>query len=263
MIIAGLLFFMAYKEFGFLATLLLLVLFVALIMFKRRAKILTRLASQLYFINGDIEKAGKLFETAYKTGDMDARCKINYSAFCLRENRFEKGKRLLNEVINSKRTQTNDKLDAKHNLAVLLFKEGETDEAVNMMEMVHKQQPKTDTFASLGVFYLQKAKEENPLNYLPFMMEAYDYNSDDKTICDNLGELYFVLGEVEKAKEIYEKAMTLKFYTPVPYYNYGRVLKALGEKEKAKEYFLKALECKFTSVITITREDVQKELEEL
>ncbi len=262
-IIVGLLLFIAYKELGALATSLLLILVIAVLMWNKRAVILTRHAGQMYYMNGDVEKAAKFYEKAYKTGLMDAGCKISYSSFCLRENKFEKGKRLLNEIINSRNTNTDDKLGAKHNLAVLLWREGDLDAGVSMMEIVHKQQPKTDSYGSLGVLYLEKAKIENPQDYLSFMIEAYEYNNGDKTICDNLGELYYILGEYEKAKEVYEKAMKLTFYTPVPYYNYARVLKALGEKEKAKEYFEKALTCKFTSVITLTKEMVENEIKEL
>ena len=95
------------------------------------------------------------------------------------------------------------------------------------------------------------------------MLEAYEYNDSDKTIADNLGELYYIMGEYEKAEEVYQKLMELTFYTPMPYFNYGKVLKSLGKTEEAERMLKKALECRFTSVMTVSREDVERELKNI
>ena len=111
---------------------------------------------------------------------------------------------------------------------------------------------------------MEKAKRDNTFSdILDFMVEAYDYNDSDKTIADNLGETYLNLGEYKNAKEVYEDLLVHTFVTPMPYYNYGLVLKALGENEKALENFEKALDCRFTSVLTVTREMVQAEIDSL
>ena len=263
LVVGILLFFIAYKELGVGATATLFGVLLLIYLWKRRAKILTRLASQFYFIFGNVKVGGFLYNLAYKTGYMSPNCKISYSAFCLRENMFELGEQLLTEVISSRRSAAPEKLNAKHNLAILLWKKGDLPSAISLMEVVHKQQFNTATYASLGVLYLEDAKKTGEYEkHLPFMIEAYDYNDIDKTICDNLGELYLMMNDLENAKEVYENLLTTNFITPVPYYNYARVLKALGETEAAKEQLKKALNCKFTSVITITKEDVQKAIEE-
>lgn len=257
--------FMAIKNavstlaaFGFILVVILVLLYV------RRAALLSRLATQTYYIKGNAEKASKLFEMAYKTGEMPQQCKISYSSFCLRENNIQKGKKLLSEVINSRFSTTDEKLGAKHNMAILLWREGNLEEAIETLEIVHKQAANTNTYGSLGVLYLEKAKENGEFeSVLEFMLEAYDYNESDKTIADNLGELYYIMGEYEKAEKVYIELMKLNFFTPMPHYNYGRVLKALGKTDEAKEAFEKALDQRFTSVLTISREDVQKELESL
>ena len=110
---------------------------------------------------------------------------------------------------------------------------------------------------------LERAKQGNPEDALAFMLEAYEYNEDDKTIADNLGELYYIMGEYEKAEKIYEKLLEKSFTTPMPYYNYGRVLKALGKNDQAKAQFSNALDRKFTMVMTVTREEIEKELESI
>lgn len=257
-------FWFVNKSFGTLATIAVTALGILALLWNRRAVIMTQLASQAYFINGNVEKGEKLYKAAYKTGLMNANCKLSYSSFCLRENRFEKGRRLLNEIINSSRSQTAEKINAKHNLAVLTWKEGNLDEAISILELVHKEMPASNTYGTLGVIYLDKAKRDgNFSDYLAFMLEAYEYNDSDKTIADNLGELYLNMGEYEKAKEVYTKLLSKEQITPMPYYNYGLVLKALGDTAAAKESFEKALTCRFTSVLTVTKEMVQEQLDAL
>ena len=252
------------KSMGFLAAMALVALMIAAICYVKRAVLITQSANQQYFVKGNTEKAKKLYEKAYKTGEMNASCKLAYSSFCLRENLFEKGKRLLTEIINSKNSSEENKLNAQHNLSVLVWKEGNLDEAITLLEDVHKKLPATNTYGTLGVLYLERAKREGDFEKeLQFMLEAYDYNDSDKTIADNLGELYRYMGEFEKAKEVYDELLKVQQTSPMPYYNYGLVLKGMGDIEGARENFEKALDCRLTSVIIITREMVEKELSEL
>ena len=263
-VVGILIFFISYKELGVSSTIVLFGVLLLIYLWKRRAKILTRLASQFYFIFGNAKIGGLLYHLAYKTGHMSPNCRISYSAYCLRENMFEFGEHLLTEVISSRRSAAPEKLNAKHNLAILLWKKGDLPSAISLMEVVHKQLFNTPTYASLGVLYLEDAKKTGDFEkHLPFMIEAYEYNDEDKTICDNLGELYILMNEFDKAKDVYETLLQTNFITPVPYYHYAQVLKALGDNAGAKIQLQKALNCKFTSVITITKEDVEKALKEL
>ncbi|MBQ3022129.1 MAG: tetratricopeptide repeat protein [Clostridia bacterium] len=252
------------NEFGFLAALGLVAVMIGVICYMKRATLMTRSANQHYFVKGNVEKAKSLYEKAYKTGDMTPACKIAYSSFCLRENLFDKGRRILTEVINSKRSTNENKMNAKHNLAVLVWKEGNLDEAIELLEEVHEKFTATNTYGTLGVLYLERAKRDRDFEKeLPFMLEAYDYNDSDKTIADNLGELYLHMGEYEKASEVYSTLLKTALITPMPYYNYGLVLKNMGDIEGARENFEKALDCRFTSVITVTREMIEEELSKL
>ena len=252
------------RSFGGAVAAVVGIAIILVIFWMRRAALFTQFAVQAYYVKGDKVKGEKFFKMAHKTGTMTPECKIQYSSFCLRENDFRMGRRLLYEIINSRAVSKEQKLDAKHNLSVLVWKEGDLNEAIEIMEEVHEVKPATNTYGTLGVLYLEKAKEDNDYaKILDFMLDAYDYNADDKTIADNLGETYLKLGEYEKAVEVYEALLEQNLITPVPYYNYGLVLKALGENEKARENFEKALTCRFTSVLTVTEEMIQAEIDGL
>lgn len=247
-----------WAALGFLAVILLLFLW------NRRVLFITQRASAVYMNEGDKETAEALYEKAYRTGKMSADCKISYSAFCLREKRFEKGKQLLNEVINSNKTSPADKVNARHNFSILVWREGNLDKAVEIMENVCQSGKKTGVYGTMGVLYLEKVKRDGTSEkILDFLLEAYDYDPCDKTIADNLGEFYIMTAEYEKAKEVYEKLLENPVTSPVPYYNYGRLLKIMGDKEGARENFEKALDCRFTSIMTVAEQQVQEELDSL
>ncbi len=252
------------KNFGIWAGTAFLTLVVLFLIWNSRATIMAHFAAQAYFIRGDANKGAKLFEKAYKTGVMTSNSKIYYSSFCIREGRFEKAKHLLTEIINSRFSSDTDKIGGKHNMAVVMWREGNLDGAIDLMREVHTKATSTDTYGTYGVLLLEKAKETGDFEEIrSFMLEAYEYNEEDKTVADNIGEFYYNTGEFDKATEIYEKLLTKEHITPMPYYNYARVLKTLGNKEKAKEMFEKALTCRFTSVITVNREMIEEELKSL
>ena len=251
------------KSMGAFAASIAVVLLVAFILWNRRVIITTQRASNAYFIKHNVQKAAALYEKAYKSGEMPSDCKVNYSSFCIREGDIQKAKRLLTEVINSRFSTDADKINAKHNMAVVLWREGDLTEAINMIDEVHNNAKSTNTYGTYGVLLLERAKKEAGEDILPFMLEAYEYNEDDKTIADNLGELYYIKGEHEKAVQIYERLVKKPLDTPVPFYNYARVLKSLDKKEEAAQMLKTALGKTFTKVIAITPQDVETELKSL
>ncbi len=240
------------------------ILILIYLIFSRRITIITYLASQAYFVKGNTDKAYKYYLKAYKTGAMKSSDKISFAAFCLYTDRLERCRRLLNEVINSSRSTEADCANAKHYMAILEWKEENLDEAIKVMEEVHEEYPQTGTYGTLGTFYIEKGKEDGSYSeHLDFMLEAYEYNSSDKNIADNLAELYLQMEEYEKAKEIYENLLSTQQLSPVPYYHYALVLKKLDNTEEAVLNLEKALKCSFNRTLTLSREDVEKELESL
>ncbi len=257
------LFFVATK-FGPIPCILLALALIGFILWNKRIVLKTYLASQAYFIKGDKEKAYRLYQSAYNSGMMSQGGKISFAGFCLYTGKLDKCDMLLNSVINSSLSTDTDRSNARHYLAILTWKSGDLDGAIELMEEVHKETRSTGTYGSLGAFYIEKSKRDSCYHtYLDFMLEAYDYNDTDKTISDNLGELYLLLGEYVKAEEIYTKLFKIAQTSPVPHYHYALVLKNLGKTDEAKEYLEKALTCNFARTLTVSRDIIKEELESL
>ena len=99
---------------------------------------------------------------------------------------------------------------------------------------------------------------------LKFNLEAYEYNSDDNIIVDNLADTYSLMGNYEEAEKIYKDLINRdpepRF--PEAYYGYGKVLIELGRKSEGIEMIEKSLTKPFSFLSLKPKEDIEKMLEE-
>jgi len=129
-----------------------------------------------------------------------------------------------------------------------------------MLEEVFATYKTTTVYGSLGYLMLLKGDLEKAL---AFNQEAYEYNDNNSVIVDNLALNYYLLGELDKAEEIYEKLMTKNPTYPEAYYNYGLTLEAKNKIDKALEVMEKALDFKFSFLSNVSREEVENKIQEL
>ena len=130
------------------------------------------------------------------------------------------------------------KIKAKSNYALVLWKKGELDSAINLLEEVLSEYTSTVVYGSLGYLYILKGDLEKAVE---FNKEAYDYNDSDPIILDNLGNAYYLTGELSKSKEIYKELMNLNPQFPEAFYNYSLLLKKLGKLDEALDYMKKLI----------------------
>lgn len=211
---------------------------------------------------GDRKKGLELMEKAYNTGKLKGTMVVYYSYCLIRENMNEKAHEVMDKYIAEGKGTPADLCRAMHNKAILLWKDGRLDEAFDTMKKAHESRPASDTYGTLGLFYLEKAKAEPQLSQEAenFLKEAYEYNSDDRSIADNMGTFYLEKGELDRAAEVYKALLAQPQPSPTPYYRYGLVLEKQGNYEDAEDMFNKALRCSFTGVTVIKRDEVTEAL---
>ncbi len=207
----------------------------------------------------DNEKAFSYMEKAYKTHRLQPEHMIYYAYLCIREGRLDKAERLLNAVLAYKRTPE-IRYTAKTNYALLLWKQDKLDEATETLWEVYENYKNTVVYGNLGYFLILQGKFEDALK---FNLEAYDYNSSNEVIIDNLAQSYYSLGDYENSAKYYEELMEKEPKFPVPYYNYAKTLKAMGKTGEALRAATQALEYDFTFLAAVSREEVIRFKEEL
>lgn len=253
--------FLIYNFVNHLAGLAALVVLLAVLVWLKWPTILMLRGNNKYN-KGDRTGGLALMEQAYKTGKLDSSMTVYYSYCLVRENQDGRATELLDEFISSGRGTKGDVCRAKHNKALILRNAGNTEEAFEVMKEVHADMPASDTYGTLGLIYLELAEKKPELagEIESFLNEAYEYNSDDRTIACNLGDWYLRIGKLDEAEEIYKNIVNHRQNSPTPYYSYARVLMEKGNYEDAEDMLNHALRYPFTGVTAIKREDVETAL---
>lgn len=236
------------------------------------AALLLYFAVQLYFVRpilfnligsrkyalGQMEDALKWFKKAHDTKKSSARISVSYAYLLLKNAELSKSEEVLQQVLNSK-PKAEDLTYTKSILALVHWKKGELDAATDMLTEVMQTYKTTSVYGSLGYLLILKGDLEKALQ---FNLEAYDYNSSDAVIQDNLGQNYYLLGMYDKSREIYEALIEKSPSFPEAWFNYGLLLEKLGEPERALENMKKALTYKFSYLSSIRREDIEAKIQE-
>ena len=211
------------------------------------------------------DKTFTFLEKAYTSGRMKPDYVLYYAYLCLREGKLDKSERLINSVLGRKYGD-DIRNSANLNRALLLWKQDKLDEAIELLYEVGKEFKNSSYYGNLGYFLILKGEYQKALE---FNMEAYNYNSDDFLILDNLAQTYYYMGSLKKSEEIYEELMAKNPQFPVPHYNYAKTLYALGKKEEAAKEARVALSFPFTHLagapseeVAAFLENVERELEE-
>jgi len=253
-------------------SLITLVIFIIVILylFHLRADIFAYFA-RVQYGGGKRTKALRMMRRADKLGPMSSGNRILYAYLALRLGNPDEAYRILNEVyIGARKVRKADKRNdqkqrAKAMLALVYWKNGELDTAIEMLEEVFEDFKNTNVYENLGLLLVLKAKDfpEFRQKALDFNLAAYEYNDTDNVIVDNLAEAYAVSGDLQKARETYEKLLERDPAFPEAYYGYGRILIALGEKEKGIEFLKKALGFDFSFLSILKRDEVEELVEKL
>ncbi len=199
----------------------------------------------------DAKAALRWFERAYKRG-MKSKQLETYAYYLLREGETEKAEKIYEGLLRQRLTPEN-RLKVRADYAVFLLKTGRIDEAIEELEEVTVNYNNTTTYGSLGYLYLLKNNRRRAESY---NLEAYDYNSSDPVILDNLVQLYIKLEDFEKAKKYADELIERKPYFVEGYYDSAYVYLKLEDFEKAEELLETAKGCRRTFMSTVTEEDL-------
>lgn len=214
---------------------------------------------RMSYSRGDLNDAAQWFRKACETGKAKTETKVSYAYILLKSGNLEDSEKTLSSLLSSKLDKDTEML-VKSNLALVLWKKGSFDDALDMMDEVIKNYKTSTVYGTMGYFLILRGDLDRALE---FNLEAYDYNSADAIITDNLGQTYYLRGEYDKASELYEKLIPTKPNFPSAYYNYGLLLFKQGKNEDAIDNMQKALNFKFSFLSTISKEEIEAKIEEI
>ena len=207
---------------------------------------------------GDNEGALKTFALADRIGNIGAENRLTYGYILLRPGQIDRARERLTKA-PSPPPKAPLKKRIKSMLALVEWKQGNIPLAIEMLEEVIEDFKTTSVYQDLGLMYILSGDKEKALR---FNLEAYEFNSDDMVIMDNLAEAYVLCGDIEKAAETYEKLLEKEPHFPEAYYGYGILLINTGDRERGLELIEQSLDKRFSALSVKSREQVAQLLEE-
>lgn len=209
---------------------------------------------------GDVEAAKALFAKAEEGGLKDARNLLTYSVLLIRGGEYQKARDLLVKIQNYP-MQPESRRQLYVNYASVIYKMGEIEKAVELLERQHAKAPCGMIYQTLGYLYVEAGNFEKAVAY---NQEALEYDDEDPIVLDNLGQAYYRLGnDKETAKTYFDKAIEAKPSQIDTLYFLSQYDLEAGNKEAAREKLQKASEGRFSPLNYATREMVAKALEDL
>ncbi len=227
---------------------------IALVLFSKRGDFVMFYAQQAYAA-GDDEGCMKLLARAKKIGGMSLNSRMVHGFLLFRLGAYEDAHKEFKEIRHYARNKE-QKMRIRMTHALVYWKRGELDDAVEMLEgVVQGGFVNTAVYGSLGMFYILKGDLDKALR---FNTIAYEYNSDDATIVDNMAYNHYLLGDYDSARKYYEECIKLDARFPECYYFYGKLLiEALGERERGLELLHTALSKRFTAAGIVDKQEVE------
>lgn len=214
---------------------------------------------------GRHEEALAVYEELYGKGLISAVYMLPYSVLLLRRGKDEsdylKVKEILKKAEKAPDLSPDKRQQLLMNYATAQYKLGEMEKALHLLEAAHHKNPCGMIYGSLGFLYIQAGDAEKALT---FNTEALEYDDEDPVTLDNLGQTYYrLLGDKEKAKEYFLKAIDIKPGQIDTLYFLSRYDIEEGKKEDAIEKLETALEGRFSPLNYVSREEVEQEIEKL
>lgn len=232
---------------------------IAVYLFYRNRAAFLAMRANMEYQRGNEGKALQLLDRVSKMKGVHPRHLNNYGYLLLKDGKLEQARQVL-EISFGRSRQREDLMLAKINLANVHWLQDNRDKALELLEEVYADFKTTTVYGNYGYLKLLGGRPEDAL---ALNLEAYEYNSDDKTITDNLAQNYYMLGRLEEAEELYAKVMTMSPKYLESHYYYAQTLRGLGKREEARGQIAIALEKEPALVPSVSKADVEKLAAEL
>lgn len=156
---------------------------------------------------GNFDEALRLYEECMNEGLKDMKTILPYSVLLLRSGQYQKARELLVSV--QKYPMADDqKRQLFVNYAVAVYKMGDLDKALEVLEAQDKKGESGLIYETLGYLLVEAGDFDKALEY---NLKALEYDDEDPITLDNLGQTYFRLkGDKETARGYFDKALEQK-----------------------------------------------------
>lgn len=225
--------------------------------------ILHMLSGNKLYKKGEYGKACEKYKKAFKTKRLSPDMEIYCGYILLKEGDYKMCEEIFARVEKRKLSER-QKLSFETNKALLEWKSGRLDKAIEMLGGVWQQEKSITVAGTLGALMLIAARENGDYRKaLEFCEETNEMFTYEKTIMANLGEAYYCTGDNESALRVFGELMDCGTTSPAPLYYYALAFLKAGQRDEAIDMLRQALRRRFSHLATIDRKTVKDKLDEI
>lgn len=204
--------------------------------------------------------ARKLYSIADKYDNRNSFSLAAYGMVLFNEEKYHEALKQFKKMKNNKSKKGYLDRVASMNMALSYWKLGSVDNAIAVLEDLRSRYDylNEDILTSLSYFYMLREDYEKAID---ITKEALEEDPEHAPALDNMGQIYFRQGDLEKAEEYFLKALNHKDMVDSKYY-LGLIYEEKGDREKAVEYFSKAFESKISRFSTVNKDDLELKFKE-
>jgi tetratricopeptide (TPR) repeat protein len=218
-----------------------------------RAGLMAGLAN-IFFSSGKEDIAKKLFAQSFKYKTKNPVTYLNYAVMVLHEDDAAKALEYAQKGLDLK-----PEIMAEKNLRLTVgsayWKLGEIDKAIENLErmLTDFDYVNVHVLTTLGYLYFVRGDLAKAREITE---KAIEDTPDSGPAWDNMGQIYLKEDNLDKAEEAFEKALEIRSSLVDSLYFMGIIKERKGDKEGAREYYLRAKDSKITSLNTVSKEEV-------
>lgn len=159
------------------------------------------------------QTALKLYGEAMQSDGIPQNIQRAYAVLLMREGEFEKAGALMQQISKMKNLSKDDWFELRIDYSIYLWKTGQLDKAIETIGRAADYRMNGMVYGTLGMYWVEKARQTHEYREaLDFNMKALDYDDEDPSTLDNLGQLYEIMSREPGEKAAEYRAEAMKYY---------------------------------------------------
>lgn len=211
-------------------------------------------------------QAQRLYEESVRLGNETPKILLAYAVLLMRLGEFERAREIMLKMSKLKGLTDADWYSLRLQFSIYQWRTGDVDKAIETIGRAASNGMNGMIYSTLGMYHVDKAKQTGDFApALAFNREALDYDDEDASTLDNLGQLYEAMADAEESTEqaeayrktalgYYEKAHEVRPRQITTIYYMARMLHQSGDDAGARKLLSDRDSLYVSAVCPITRE---------
>ena len=207
------------------------------------------------YLKGNLTKAVKNYEKAYKTRKAEAKVVVSYAYSLILAGNFQKADEILAELTRRKDADSVFTQTALCDAVLMWKRDNKLTNAVSSLEHFDDTLRTSSYYGILGKMLIESGNMKKARD---FSEDAYRYNSKSADILENLIRVYCIEEEYERASKAAEVLLKKKPRSLDACYYCALAFEKTGKERRAHALYINALKFDETLISTVTHDMVNQ-----